>query len=136
MFDIPCKALAIVLIIIALPSSISIYTNSTCVSPKLGSSALSEYQVQSLPSMSPKDMESTVMRRLLKYARVPKHTIESQEARAIFNDLQLILSCGPNSSTKHHDDAWNPTVEEDIIGVRNLMNMTQELTLNKGGGGK
>jgi hypothetical protein len=123
-------ALFIVLIIIALPSCISICTNSPSGSPKLMSSTLLEYQPARIGSMSPSNISSAVMQRLLKYAQVPKHIIESQEARAVFNDLQLILSCDRPAREEYHGDAWNPIVEEDIIRVRNLMNTTQGLTVD------
>ncbi|CZR63154.1 uncharacterized protein PAC_13051 [Phialocephala subalpina] len=115
-----------------LPSCISVYTNSPCGSPKLLSTALSEYQAQGLLSMSPKDMEITIMQRFLKYARLPKHTVESKEARAIFNYLQLILSCSPEIRRESHD-AWNSNVAEDLVGIRNLINMTQEIVVNENG---
>ena len=77
------------------------------------------------------DMKSVVIQRILKYAQVPKNVVESQESRAIFNDIQLILSCNHTSDKYNHDHPWNPTVEEDIIRVRNLMNVTQRLLVNR-----
>jgi hypothetical protein len=75
------------------------------------------------------DMKSTLTQRLLKYAQSPKNMIESQEARAVFNDLQLILSHDCIAG-KRSDDDWNPIVKEHITQTRNLMNVTQALLIN------
>ncbi|RDL34706.1 uncharacterized protein BP5553_07834 [Venustampulla echinocandica] len=113
-----------------LPSGISIYTNSHHGSSKQISPALLECQIPHFRPMRPSDMKDAVMQRLLKYSRVPKHIIKSQEARAVFNDLQLILGYNPTCE-KYGSIAWNPIVEDDITRVRNLMNMTQALTVNE-----
>ena len=81
--------------------------------------------------MSVGDMQSPVIQRLLKYAQVPTHVIESQEARAIFNDLQHILCSNRITYKDHPYNAWNPIVEKDIIQVRNSMNLTRMLTVNR-----
>jgi hypothetical protein len=75
-------------------------------------------------------MTSTLIQRLLKYAQSPKHIIESREAGALFNDLQLILRNDYTTGKRWNEDQWNPTVEEDIIQVRNLMNVNQTLLVN------
>ncbi|KAH6671097.1 ankyrin repeat-containing domain protein [Halenospora varia] len=76
------------------------------------------------------DMESTLIQRLLKYAQGPKHMIESQEARAVFNDLQLILRNDYTARKGWNKNYWNPIVKEHIIQIRNLMNVTQALLVN------
>jgi hypothetical protein len=70
------------------------------------------------------------MQRLLKYAQSPRHIIESQEARTVFNDLQLILTSDYIAGKRWNEDHWNPSVKEHIIQVRNLMNMTQSLLVS------
>jgi hypothetical protein len=95
------------------------------------SSFLSEYQLLGSGSMNASDTQSSVIQRLLKYAQVPTLDIESQESRAIFNDLQHILCSNRITDVDICCDAWNPKVEEDIIRVRNLMNLTQKLTVNR-----
>ena len=79
--------------------------------------------------MNASDTQSSVIQRLLKYAQVPTLDIESQESRAIFNDLQHIL-CS-DRIVESCCDAWNPIVEKDIIRVRNLMNLTQMITVKR-----
>jgi hypothetical protein len=75
-------------------------------------------------------MTSTLIQRLLKYAQNPNHMIESQEARAVFNDLQLILRNDYTAGKKWNEDHWNSIVKEDIIQVRNLMNVTHALLVS------
>ena len=75
-------------------------------------------------------MTSSLIQRLLKYSQSPKHMIETQEARAVFNDLQLILRNDYTAGKIWNEDHWNPSVKEDIIQVRNLMNVTQALLVN------
>jgi hypothetical protein len=78
-------------------------------------------------------MKNDVTSRLLIYARSPKHTIQSEDARAFFNDLQLMLSSDHTvglGDSEDSDEQWNPVVEEDIVQVRNLMNMCQCLIVN------
>jgi len=66
---------------------------------------------------------SALVHRLLAYANSPSHIIQFQEAQAIFNDLQVILSSKRGTCKKHNIGAWNPTVEEYITRLRNLINM-------------
>lgn len=54
----------------------------------------------------------------------------SQEARAVFNDLQLILSNDYTAGKRWNEDHWNPNVKEDIVQVRNLMNLTPGLLVS------
>jgi hypothetical protein len=124
------------LIVIALPSYISIYTESPPGSPKPMPTCLLEYQLPGSGSLTVSDMQSPVIQRLLKYAQVPTHTIESQESRAIFNDLQHILRSNPIPGGRFCLGAWNPIVENDIIQVRNLMNLTQMLIVNRDSEGR
>jgi hypothetical protein len=125
-----CNAFRITLIAIALPSCISIYTNSACETLKQASPVILKHQrlVNGLTTAT--DMTSTLMQRLLKYAQSPKHMIESQEARAVFNDLQLILRNDYTAGKRWNEDHWNHSVKEDIIQVRNLMNLTQALLVS------
>ena len=118
------------LIVIALPSSISIYTNSPCTSPKPMPSSLVEYQVPDIASMSQGNKKSDIIQRILKYAYLPKQILESQESRFILNDLQHILSFNDIPGKSHHD-IWNLPLEGDILRLRNLMNMAHGLTVSR-----
>jgi hypothetical protein len=132
----PRCLLFIELIVIALPSYISIYTNSPPGSPKPMPYFLSNYQLLGSGSMNTSDTQSSVIQRLLKYAQVQTLEIEPQESRAIFNDLQNVLC---SNHTAHKDicyNAWNPDAENDIIRVRNMMNLAQRLTVNREWEGK
>ncbi|KAH6665249.1 hypothetical protein B0J14DRAFT_237414 [Halenospora varia] len=113
-----------------LPSCIGIYTNSVCETLEQVSLVILKHQrlVNGFTTMS--DMTSTLMQRLLKYAQGLKHIIESQEARAVFNDLQLILSTEYTAGKRWNKNHWNPNVKEYIIQVRNLMNVTQALLVS------
>lgn len=119
-----------VLIVIALPSSISIYTNSPCTSPTPMPSSFVEYQVPDIGSMSPGNTKSDIIQRILKYAYLPKEILESQESRVILNDLQHILSFNDAPGKSHHD-AWDLRLEGDIMRVRNLMNIAHRLTVSR-----
>ncbi len=77
-------------------------------------------------------MKSTLMQRLLKYAQGQKYMIQSQEVRAVFNDLQLILRNDYMAGKRWNENHWNPDVKEHIIHVRNLMNVTQALLVSDG----
>jgi hypothetical protein len=89
----PLTILHVVLNVIAIPSGISIRTNSTPGSPTLISHGFSKYQQPDIGSMSQSDMTTAVIQRILTH--IPKHVIEFQEAGAVFNDLRLILGCKP-----------------------------------------
>lgn len=56
--------------------------------------------------------------------------MESQEARAVFNDLQLILDNDYIARKRRNEKHWNAAVKEDIIRVRNFMNLTQALLVS------
>jgi hypothetical protein len=101
-------------------------------------SFLSEYQLLGSGSMNASDTQSSVIQRLLKYAQAPTLEIELQESRAIFNDLQHILCSNRITITDKEFwwDSWNPIVEKDIIRVRNMMNLTQRLAVNREWEGK
>lgn len=124
------KAFRATLIILALPSCISIYTNSVYEAMKQASPLDSKHQRLASGFTNVSDMTSTLAQRLLKYAQSPKQMIESQETRAVFNDLQLILSHDYTSGKRCDEHHWNCAVKEDIIQVRNLMNVTQALLVS------
>ncbi|CAG8952002.1 hypothetical protein HYFRA_00000738 [Hymenoscyphus fraxineus] len=113
-----------------LPSCISIYTSSQLGSPELANTRLLAGTLPTTGMTKANDESSAVIERLLKYARTPTNEIRKFEARSVFNDLQTIL----------HDDyitreicrysqiylnSWNPRVEDDLMRVRNMMNMNQ-----------
>ena len=105
------------LIILALPSDISI---SLCESPKPTSSVLLGGQLPDNESASTAEWERGVTRRLNKYAGYENPTLDPHEARAVLNDLQLILSCDDvvGDSCSYQRDIL---VDEYTIQVHKLM---------------
>lgn len=81
--------------------------------------------------MSPGNMESDVLQRILKYAQNQKQHLRSQEAGAIFNDLQVILSNTSTSGKSHLCGTCRSRLEGDIIRMRNLMNITHRITVSR-----
>jgi hypothetical protein len=122
-----CETPSTTLIVIALPSYISIYTHSVCDTLNKESLASSKHQRLADGLSAASDVTSTPIQRLLEYAQDLERVIDSQKARAVFNDLQLILRNEYMIGTTPHDDNWNPSVKEDITQVRNLMNVTEAL---------
>jgi len=125
-----CDTCRITLIVIALPSCISIYTNSAREPLKEASLFSFEHRRLANEYTAATDIINTPIQRLLKYAQSPKHMKGSQEARAVFNDLQLILSNDYTAGKRWNEDHWNPNVKEDIVQVRNLMNLTPGLLVS------
>jgi hypothetical protein len=105
------------LIIIALPSYISI---SLCQSLKPTSSALLEGHLPDVESATTAERERGVTQRLNKYAGYKNPTLDPHEARAVLNDLQLILSCDDavGDSCSYKKDT---IVDEYTIQVHKLM---------------
>jgi hypothetical protein len=140
MSNAPLIILHAILIIIAIPSGISIRTNSSPGSPTVISYTISEYQQPGIRSISQSDMTSAVIQRL--FAHVTKHVIESQEAGAVFNDLQLILGCKPLKTKKPKNLTdelsyqWNPAVKEDVTRLQNSMNVPRKIAVGRESNGR
>ncbi len=153
MSNAPRIILRAILIFIAIPSIISIRTNSSPGSPTMISHTFSEYQQPGIRSMSQSDRTSAVIQRL--FAHAPKHFIEPQEAGAVFNDLQLILGCKPwkpekpkkptdepkyqwNPAVKKDEpkDQWNPAVKKDVKRLRNSMNLPRRIAVGREANGR
>jgi hypothetical protein len=115
------------LIVIALPSYISIYTHSVCDTLTKESLASLKHQRLADGLSAASDLTSTPIQRLLRYAQDLERVIDSRKARAVFNDLQLILRNKYMIGKAPDGDNWNPSVEKDITQVRNLMNVTEAL---------
>ncbi|KAL9618251.1 MAG: hypothetical protein Q9160_007021 [Pyrenula sp. 1 TL-2023] len=58
-----------------------------------------------------------------------KHVIESQEAGSVFNDLQILLDPERNTREDSHGHQLNPAVEQDIVLLQNLMNITRRIVV-------
>jgi len=112
-----------ILTIAALPSYISVCTQSPRGSPRIVPGTI----------FNMTDIKSEVTLRLAKYATVPdpNHVLESREVREMFNDLQIILGCERNANNLRRGP-WNPVVENDITQVRNLMNTIPQLAVKRG----
>jgi hypothetical protein len=119
----------IMLISTALPSCISIYTNSICGSPRLSSSCLIGYQQPGITPIYIDDSTNDVMERILRYAQDSRHHLESQKSRSILNDFQTILSDICISTASPLSGTRGVRLERDIVKVRNLMNLAHELTV-------
>jgi len=62
--------------------------------------------------------------------------MKSNQSAAIFNDFQQILSVDhDNFVLANHSgsirDVWSPAIEEDVLKVRNWMNLKPEVWLGK-----
>jgi hypothetical protein len=122
----------VILMIIAIPSGISICTNSRPASPIPMSFALLEYQQPDIRSVSSNDLPISAMQRILSYAHVPRSIVDYQEARAILNDLQTILYHNNITSSSHDVGLGTHDMkEEHIIQVRNWMNLTPGLIIDR-----
>jgi hypothetical protein len=122
----------VILMIAALPSGISICTYSRPASPIPMSSTLLGYQQPDVRAVRWNDLPTSAIQRLLAYAYIPKSIVEYQETRAILNDLQTIL-CHNNttSSSGYIGPGKFDVKEEHIIQVRNWMNMTPGLIIDR-----
>lgn len=130
----------VILNVIAIPSGISIHTNSTPGSPTLMSYAFSEHQQRGIGSVSQSDLATAVIQRIL--AHIPKPIIEVQEAAAVFNDLKLILGCKPlkprtrKIMTNELWCSWYPGFKKDVRRLRNSMNVPHRIVVNKEASGR
>jgi hypothetical protein len=132
--------LLVILNVIAIPSGISIRTNSTPGSPNLISCAFSENQQPGMGSMSQSDMATVVIQRILTH--ISKPVIEVQEAAAVFNDLKLILGCKPLKPRKRKlmtnklPCSWYPAFKKDVRRLRNSMNVPHRIAVNREASGR
>lgn len=55
--------------------------------------------------------------------------LTKEEVKAVFNDLQIILSCDGTLESNALQLSRKNEVKEDVIQLRNLMNMTQSLVV-------
>ncbi|EPE24439.1 Ankyrin repeat-containing protein [Glarea lozoyensis ATCC 20868] len=112
----------------SLPSFISLHTKS--VSEGLDQLSLIGLKDRYIAddTTSRRTITDSLVQRLLRYRESPNHIIQSQTAREIFNDLQQVLRDDYFTSHPAEKD-WNPRVLEDVMQVRNLMNVTQKLTI-------
>jgi hypothetical protein len=116
---------------LAIPSEISIRTKSRLGSPALLASAILVHQLPIVESITPNKTTDAAIHRLLTYAHIPNTIIESEQTGVVFNDLQLILNSGRNLPKCSSRDVWSPAIEEDIVKIRNLMNLTRGLSFEK-----
>jgi len=74
------------------------------------------------------NMASTLTQRLLKYAQRPNQMIRLQDTRAVFNDLQqYFLGHEFTLGKDGNDTCRNVSVADDIVQIRNMMNITDEI---------
>jgi hypothetical protein len=119
----------LVLINTALPSGISIDTISRAGRSKI--SDIPAVQAPDVNSLKESSITNPFIETLTKYAHSTNRVLTSQEAGAIFNEVQHML--GNRDSALHirdEDYQWNPVVEKDIIKVRNTMNVSQRLAFS------
>ena len=121
-----------ILTTVSIQSNISIYTHSHSEAPDLLSSTLVEYQGPENGSMGRGGISTSLIQRILSYAYNTVDIIESREVRSVSNDLQSILSCPDNVDPRYN--RYNNSylrVQEDIVQVRNLMNLAQGLAIER-----
>ena len=119
------------LISTALPSCISIYTNSVSGAPESTSAEVFDSQPLDVAPLPVGDKLDNAVHNILLYAQDPRRQLERKEIRSIFNDFQIILSKLCLCEAKVMEDIWGCNVETDIMGVRNLMNLAHNLTVVK-----
>jgi len=111
-----------------MPSGISIYTDSACeIVEQLPPDFLSRQRLGS-ETTAESNMASTLTQRLLKYAQRPNQMIRLQDTRAVFNDLQqYFLGHEFTLGKDGNDTCRNVSVADDIVQIRNMMNITDEI---------
>lgn len=111
----------------ALPSCISLYTNSICGSPKATASEPFQFQ--------PTDILERALRSILNYAQDKRIQLEAQDSRLILNDLQTILTCLNSPDTSRLGRQWctcgaeDRIIEEQVTRTRNIINICDEMYL-------
>jgi hypothetical protein len=83
--------------------------------------------------MDQSDLTSTAMQKL--FAHTHKHTIDSEEARAVFDNLKLILGCTREVTDYPDGNKWHPGLEEDVIGLQNSMKAARKIAVHSEGNG-
>ncbi|KUJ18790.1 uncharacterized protein LY89DRAFT_717327 [Mollisia scopiformis] len=115
-----------------LPSQISLRTGSHVASPNLSICSFSNRNIRSAESPWLHAAVGTPVERLLSCAQGSNTMLKSEQCGAILNDFQHILSSGSDISQCPEHDSWSSVVEEDLINIRNRMNMTNEIRLENG----
>ena len=120
----------------ALPSCISILTKSSHESRDVTASVSSQSQDSRVGLTRQQSAEDTVLQRLLKYSKVPRNITAPQKTRDVFNDLQRILGSDHmawqlTEGCHFHSCPWNTEAENDITRLRNLMNSSQRLIIER-----
>lgn len=119
---------------IATPSYISIYTKSYSEPSVDEPNSVFDPRRSDLRSKINTDTDSTIVQRL--FAPPRNRVINGQEAGTVFNDLQFLLGYKCKTTRRSRGNQWNPAIEEDIIGLRNLMNLTRSIAVCNGAEGK
>jgi hypothetical protein len=121
-----CFRIGIMLTGPALPSCISLYTNSISSSPK--ATAAEPVLFQPAPT-------DRALRSILNYAQDQRIQLEAPDSGIIFNDLQTILSYlhSPNKNNcigvLCYCDTKNRIIEEHVTRTRNIMNICHGIHL-------
>ena len=109
-------------LITALPDCISIHTYSTSRSRN----RLLSYDSMGIqPTVDP-ETPSDVLQRILQYSQASQSNIGTREARFFLNDIQTILT----SSDSPCSTPSTLSTEEDIVQIRNIMNLTQRIDID------
>ena len=107
----------------ALPDCVSINTRST----HSRNIIVSDHRIDVQPTAEP-GASSDVLGRLARHAHISEVRIDRRETRFLLNDLQTILTspyCSGGCSTPS-----TAPYEEDIVQLRNLINLTQNIDVN------
>ena len=116
----------------ALPSQISLRTGSHVASPNLTICNFSNRNIRSAESPWLHAAVGTPVERLLSCAQGPNTMLKSEQCGTMLNDFQHILSSGSDISQCPIHDMWSSVVEEDLVNIRNRMNLTNEIRLENG----
>jgi hypothetical protein len=83
--------------------------------------------------MDQSDLTSTAIQRL--FAHTHKHIIDSEEARAVLDNLKLILGYTREATDYPDGDKWHPGLEEDVTGLQDSMKVFRKIAVHSEGSG-
>ena len=117
------------LIVIALPSYVSILTGSPSGSPAMLPHTLLPNQQAQPGKISSMDWLNEVVQRLFAYSH--DESVKLREAKPILNALQLILGCKRQKAPRKYLESWDAVTEEYITLFRNPINIAQKIAIHR-----
>ncbi|KAE9380968.1 hypothetical protein N431DRAFT_137126 [Stipitochalara longipes BDJ] len=107
-----------------LPTEISIRTAVHLSSPRSSGGTLSCVRFLD-------ETESSAALRILDNAQQENQVMDPQQARSLFNDIQQLLETRDKPPQKMKDPRWRPSLENNLVHIRNMMNLGPKLLLNQ-----